>query len=84
MSEIVRQMIEANSEALHKKVRRKAVRSSLDAGVIRDLARAGNNLNRIAVAMVSISYARRLPNMALVVGELAAIRNLLTDIRGRL
>ena len=84
VSEILRQLIEANSDGLHKKVRRKAKRSSLDAGVIRDLARAGNNLNRIAAAIVSISYAKRLPNMGSVAGELAAIRELLTGIRGRL
>lgn len=84
VSELVRKMVDANSEALHKKVRRKALRSSLNAGVIRDLARAGNNLNRIAVALVQIGYAKRLPNMPQVAGELAAIRALLTDIRGRL
>lgn len=84
VSELVRQMVEANSDGLFKKVKRKATRSRLDAGVIRDLARAGNNLNRIAVALVKIGYAKRLPNMTLVAGELAAIRNQLTDIRGRL
>lgn len=84
VSELVRKLVDANSDALHKKVRQKAVRSSLDAGVIRDLARAGNNLNRIAVALVKMGFMRRLPSMPLVAGELASIRNLLEDIRGRL
>lgn len=84
VSELVRKLVEANSDALHKKVNRKALRSSLDAGVIRDLARAGNNLNRLAVALVKVGFMKRIPNMTLVAGELASIRNLLTDIRGRL
>lgn len=84
VSEIVRQLIEANSEDLFKKIRRKAVRSRLDAGVVRDLARAGNNLNRIAVALVQIGYTHRVPNMPLVTAELSEIRALLTSILGRL
>lgn len=84
VSEIVRQLIDANSADLHKKVRRKAVRSSLDAGVIRDLARAGNNLNRIAVALVKIGFKGKQPILSVVAIELNEIKNLLTGILDRL
>lgn len=84
VSEMVRKMIDADASGLRKKVQRKAIRSNLHAYVIRDVARAGNNLNRIAAALVALSYAKRVPNMALVVAELAALRTLLTDIRERL
>jgi hypothetical protein len=84
VSEVVRQLIDVKSDGLHKKVRAKAKRNSIDAGVVRDIARAGNNLNRIAVALTHIGFRRREPSLPLVSAELFSIRSLLADVREKL